>query len=102
MLNGNMQDYVMLDEPVAKYQKYSDVTGKINYSIFKQTSLNVDLMYRKQSGRGIDLNLVTARTELTSAFSHLQLTLGLELYRQNYIGEIINFNGTYLKISRKF
>jgi len=102
MLNGNMQDYVMLDKPEPEYQKYTDVSGKAIYTLFKQTSLNVDLMYRKQKGSGIDLDLFTAKTEITSTMSRLNLTLGVEVYRRNYVGEILNFKGTYVKIVRKF
>ena len=102
MLNGNMQDYVMLDEPEAKYQRYIDVTGKVTYALFGQTSVNMDMMYRKQNGRGIDLNLFTAKTEIAFKFNLLFVAVGLELYRQDYISEIINFKGTYVKILRKF
>ena len=102
MLNGNMQDYVMLDEPQPKYQKYMDVTGKLTWNVFRQTRMDLDLMWRKQEGRGIDLNLLTARAEITSTFNKLYFTLGAEIYRRNYIGERINFKGTYLKIVRRF
>jgi hypothetical protein len=102
MLNGNVQDYVMLDKPEPEYQKYMDVTGKAIYTIYKLTSLNVDLMYRKQKGSGIDLDLFTAKTEITSIISRLYVTLGVELYHRNYVGEILNFKGTYIKIVRKF
>ncbi len=102
MLNGNFQDYKMLDEPVVKYQKYMDVTGRCIYSLFKETRLNFDVMYRKQTGRGIDLNLLTAKAEITSAINRLYLTVGAEIYRRNYVGEEINFKGTYVKIVRKF
>ncbi|MFZ4549852.1 MAG: hypothetical protein ACOYN4_20555, partial [Bacteroidales bacterium] len=102
MLNGNLQDYVMLDETEPKYQKYMDVTGKATYSLFNQTQLNLDLMYRKQKGRGIDLDLLSSKLEVTSTMNRLFLTFGLEVYRRNYVGEIINFKGTYIKVIRKF
>jgi hypothetical protein len=102
MLSGNMQNYVMLDGPEPEYQKYMDVTGKVVYSLFKQTQLNLDLMYRNQKGRGIDLDLLSSKLEVTSAMNRLFLTFGLEVYRRNYVGEIINFKGTYIKIIRKF
>jgi hypothetical protein len=101
-LNGNIQDYVMLDKPEPEYQKYMDVTGKATYTIYKQTSLNLDLMYRKQTGRGIDLDLLSAKTEIISSINRLYLTVGLEVYKRNYVGEIINFKGTYFKLVRKF
>ena len=102
MLNCNLQEYVMLDEPEPKYQEYMDITGKANYSLLKQTQLNLDLMYRKQKGRGIDLDLLSSKLEITSAMNRLYLTFGLEVYRRNYVGETINFKGTYIKIIRKF
>jgi hypothetical protein len=102
MLNGNLQDYAMLDEPEPKYQKYMDLTGKLIYSMFARTNLNVDVMYRKQTGRGIDLNLLTAKSEIATSFNALSVTVGAELYRRNYIGEEINFIGAYCKLLRKF
>ena len=101
-LTGNMQDYVMLDEPEAKYQRYLDASGKLIFSLAKQTNLNIDLTYRKQTGRGIELDLLTSKAEVTSIINRLYLTLGIELYRRNYVGEQINFKGAYLKIVRKF
>jgi hypothetical protein len=59
-------------------------------------------MYRKQTGQSIDLNLFTARSEITSQINLLYLTLGVELYKRDYVGEVINFKGTYVKIVRKF
>jgi len=102
MLNGNMQDYVMLDKPEPEYQKYLDVTGKAIYTIYGNTNINLDLMYRKQTGRGIDLDLMTAKTEVTTMRNRLYFTVGLEVYKRNYVGEIINFKGTYFKVVRKF
>lgn len=102
LVNSNLQNYVMLDQPESKYQNFMDVTGKIIYPISKHTNLNVDCMYRKQSGRGIDLNLLTTKTEITSSVNFLLVTLGMEMYRRNYIGEKINFLGTYIKMVRKF
>jgi len=102
MLNGNLQDYVMLNEAETRNQKYLDITGRLIYSFVKQTHLDVDLMYRKQSGRGIDLDLLTSRSEVTSVVNRLYLSVGVELYRRNYVGEKINFKGTYFKIVRKF
>jgi len=102
MLSGNIQDYVMLDKPEPEYQKYMDLTAKTIYTIYKNTNINLDLMYRKQNGRGISLDLMTAKTEVTSSVKLLYITVGLEVYKRNYVGEIINFKGTYFKLVRKF
>lgn len=101
-LNGNMQNYTMLNEPEARVQQYIDVSAKAEYTIIKQTKVNLDVMYRKQSGRGIDLDLVTARLELTSVIYQLFVKAGVEIYRRDYIGDKINLKGTYIQISRKF
>ncbi|MBI2966494.1 MAG: hypothetical protein HYY40_01605 [Bacteroidetes bacterium] len=99
-LNGNMQVYHLVNENIN--QEYSDVAGKIAWTVFKQTKLNFDLMYRKQNGTGIDLDMITAKGEITSVIRQLYLTAGLEWYTRNYIGEKINFKGAYLQLSRKF
>jgi len=59
-------------------------------------------MYRNQAGRGIDLDLITSKLELTSVVYKIYFTLGLEVYNRNYLGEIINFKGVYVQILRKF
>jgi len=101
-MNGNLQNYTMLNEPEAREQQFADVTGKVEYTIINQTRLNLDVMYRKQVGHQIDLDLVTARLEFNSVIHKLYLTAGIEFYRRNYIGERINFKGTYIQISRRF
>ncbi len=102
LINGNLQNYTMLNEPESRIQNYMDVTGKVSYNIIKQTRLNLDVMYRKQQGRGIDLDLLTARLEVTSVIYQLYVTAGIEVYRRNYIGDRLNFKGTYIQISRRF
>ncbi|MBK7214199.1 MAG: hypothetical protein IPH88_13060 [Bacteroidales bacterium] len=102
LLNGNLQDYVMLNDDESRNQRYIDVSGKVSYNVFRQTNLNMDIMYRNQSGRGIDLDLFTGRAEVTSTINRLYLAGGVEVYRRNYIGEKINFKGAYIKLIRKF
>jgi hypothetical protein len=102
MLNGDIQNYEMMEEADANYQKYMNATAKIIYHLIRQTNLNIDLMYRKQSGSNIDLSLITAKTEISSYINNLNLTLGFELYKRNYVGEKINFKSVFVKIIRKF
>ena len=102
VLNGNMQNYTMLNEPTARIQRYADVNGRIEYAFARQSKVTCDLMYRKQTGRDIDLDLFTGRLEISSVIYKLYLTGGVEFYRRNYVGERINFKGTYLQIARKF
>lgn len=102
MLNGDIQNYEMMEEADANYQKYMNATAKIIYHLIRQTNLNIDLMYRKQTGSNIDLSLITAKTEISSYINNLNLTLGFELYKRNYVGEKINFKSVFVKIIRKF
>lgn len=102
MLTGNIQDYVMLDKPEPEYQKYMDFSSKAIYPVYKSTNINLDLMYRKQTGRGIDLDLMTAKAEINSSYNRLYVAAGVEVYKRNYVGETINFKGIYFKLVRKF
>jgi len=102
MLTANKQDYVMLDQPEPEYQKYLDFSSKAIYTVYKSTNVNLDLMYRKQTGRGIDLDLMTAKAEINSSFNRLYVAAGVEVYKRNYVGETINFKGIYFKLVRKF
>lgn len=99
-LNGNLSDYYFRDS--GRDQVYSNVFGKISYRIRPQTKLNFDFGYRKQAGREIDLDLITARTELNTKVRQLYITLGLEMFRRRYIGDKMNFIGTFFQIERKF
>ena len=81
---------------------YTDVSAKGVYRIFDLTKASLDLGYRKQIGNGIDLGLLTARFELTSQIRQLFLTLGIEKYNRNFLGEINNYNGLYFRLIRKF
>jgi hypothetical protein len=102
MLNGTLQDYTMLENTEPEYQKYLDVNGKLTYHMVRNTDVNLDLMYRKQTGRGIDLDLLMGKAEVVSAFNRLFVSVGVEVYRRNYVGEQINFKGAYAKLVRKF
>jgi len=99
-LNGNFRDIVRIDR--IDNQQYLDITGRAAYSFNPQTKLNLDLGYRNQEGRQIELDMVTARTEFTTLYRQLYFTAGLELFRRTYVGEILNFNGAYFKVERKF
>lgn len=99
-LNGNMQDYELINEN--EIQKYSDVTGKIVYSLSKQIRINLDCMYRNQSGRGIDLSMITAKSELIANIRQLNLIFGVEFYKRNYVDENLHFRGTYFSLTRRF
>jgi len=99
--NGNINHYLKISD--RKNELYSDISGKIAYNINAETKLNFELSYRNQNGYQIDLELLTGKTELTMAIRKILLTIGIEIYRRDYLKrETINFNGAYINIIRKF
>lgn len=99
-LNFNLRDYEMITEQIN--QTFADFSGRISYNIGSRSKLNLESNYRKQQGRQIDLDLLTLRSEYSTAIRQLYFTVGLEMYRRNYLNEEINLTGGYLKIARKF
>jgi hypothetical protein len=99
-LNANYRDYKMLDDNTL--QKYTDVAGNISYLISGQTKVTLELGYRKQVGTGIDLNLLTARSEFTANYRKLYFKAGVEVYKRLYLNDNINFFGAYIEVVRSF
>ncbi len=100
VLNGNWRNHV-LDEYDEKLQ-YADLNGRITYMLTMFSQIRAEGGYRFQNGRGIDLNLTNLRMEYTTRFKQLFFTLGMELYRRDFSGEQINYNGAYARVERKF
>ena len=98
--NGNLMDYYMIDEKLNRI--YSDVTGNLSYYLSANSSINLQLLYRKQVGEDIDLDLYTGLTEFKTLFRKFEITAGIEFYKRNYLNEIRNFKGVYLQLLRKF
>lgn len=98
--NGNLMDYYMIDEELNRL--YSDVTGNVSYYLSGSSSINLQLLYRKQVGEGIDLDLFTGLTEFKTMFRKFEIIAGIEFYKRNYLYEIRNFKGAYLQLMRKF
>lgn len=99
-LNGNIRDYNMLDENIKRI--YSDISGKAVYEFTPTTKLDLMVGYRHQDGPGIDLNLLTASTKFETIYRKLVLTVGLDLYRREYLGDDTNYYGGYIQLVRKF
>ncbi len=99
-INGNFRDYYLTDEDIR--QLFTDISAKAVYRIFDLTKTSLEIGYRNQSGTGIDLDLLTAKLEITTQFHQLYATLGFEKYNRNFLGEINNYNGIFFKLVRKF
>ncbi len=83
-------------------QKYSDISGRINYKINRNSSLLMHGGYRMQDGHGIDLNLTTMRGEYRYRWRKTYYVAGAEVYRRDFSGEKINYNGFYFRFERTF
>lgn len=83
-------------------QTYSNVTGKVTYRINNKSKLQLNLGYRKQEGKQIDLDLLTVKSEFTTAYRKLFFKLGLEMYKRIYVGTETLYKGTYFQIERRF
>jgi hypothetical protein len=99
-VNANYRDYKMLDDNTV--QKYTDLAGNVSYMISQQTKVTLELGYRKQVGQGIDLNLLTARSEFTANYRKLFFKVGVEVYKRLYLNDNINFFGAYFEVVRSF
>ena len=100
LLNCNRQEYHMINENLN--QIFNDVIGKVTYQITRKTAFNIESMYRKQQGAGIDLDLITGTAELTTSFRQIYISLKAEVYKREFISEKIYFRGGFLTISRRF
>ncbi|NOX85829.1 MAG: hypothetical protein GXO86_07690 [Chlorobi bacterium] len=100
-LVGNLRYYITIAD--RRDETYGDVSARIAYSFTRNIKLNLELSYREQNGYEIGLNYLIAKTELNMVVRKLYITLGLEVYRRNYLNrEILNFNGAYVTVIRKF
>ncbi len=96
--NHHIRDLTATNE----IQKFTDVSARLVYSVNQQSSVSLSGGHRYQVGRGIDLNLTNVVAEYNLYYRSFNFIAGLELYRRNFSGEKINYNGGYIRIQRIF
>ncbi len=99
-LRANWRDYELIAEN--ERQQFADIAGRFSYLLGLNSQINLDGGYRFQEGRGVDLRLTNLRTEYSTRYRNIFVSIGLEIYRRNFSGEQINYNGGYVKVERKF
>ncbi len=99
-VNGNVRDYRMIADEVD--QLYANASGKLTWTIRPGMRWSLSGGYLRQRGRNIDLDLLTSRTEFTTSYRSLYLSVGLEMYRRIYRESQFIFNGAYVQITRRF
>jgi len=99
-VRGNRRTYKLLSKN--EKQNITDISGRVAYLLGAYSRASLDGGYRFQEGRGLDLNLSNLRAEFSTRFRAVYMTFGLEMYRRNFAGEKIDYNGGYVKVERKF
>lgn len=99
-LNANGREYKLVSDEIS--QKYWDILIGGSYDANSKTKALCNIGYRYQTGRNMNLEMFTFRTELFHAFRNFETKLGFEFLKRNYIGEKVKFNNVYINISRKF
>ena len=83
-------------------QKYSDISGKLDYRLSEMFNFKIDGGYRLQKGKGINMELFTFRGEIGVLIRQINIKLGVENYTRNYLEEKLNYISGYMKIERNF
>ena len=99
-LNGDLR-YMTLTEENIK-QNSANVAARLALSLKYNTKISLQGSYMFQDYQNIKLNLIMAGIEATTSVRKIFFTLGLQLYKRNYLNEKIYYNGGYVQISRRF
>jgi len=100
-VNGTVRNYQMIIQE-GKKQQYYNLTGTATYSINQRTKLNIHGSYLEQSGDGIDLNLFTSRMEFSTRFLQIYIKASIELYKNKFYAEELDYKRFAIQILRKF
>lgn len=98
-LSANQRYFTLTDEKGD--QEFMDISAMLNYSLGMYSKLNFTGNYRRQKGTGIDLDLTTLRSEFSTRYRQVYLSLGLEWYNRIFYGEKIRYSNGYIRLSRK-
>ncbi|MCK5075024.1 MAG: hypothetical protein KAR38_01555, partial [Calditrichia bacterium] len=73
-ITGNHRNYDYINED--ENQKYTNIAGRVNYLVNKNSKLKLEGGYRLQDGRGIELNIATLRSEYSYRYRQTFYTIG--------------------------
>ena len=97
---ANYQKYKF--STIDEQQDYADLSSKLGYRINSWSSVNMEGGYRLQSGNGIDLNILNLRAEYIAVFYQVTLTIGIEAYHRDFMSEINDYKGVFVRVERRF
>ncbi len=98
--NADMLDRLMLDE--AQRRQDIEFSCKLAYAVNENIVVNTDYSYRKMTGRGINLDLQTAKLVVSANVRKLHLSLGTDFYLSSYFSTKISYKGAYIQLIRNF
>ena len=99
-LNSDWHDMQMINESARRED--IDVSFKVAYNISRNLKVDADYMYRSMQGRGLDLEVHTARLEITSTTNKFYFSVGSDVYISKNYSNYMNYKGTYIQVSRNF
>jgi hypothetical protein len=99
-LSGNWRDMQMTNEDTRRED--IDVSFKMAYSIFRNVKVDLDYMYRTMKGRGLNLDVQTAKLEVTANLNKLFFSIGSDYYLSRNYSSYLDYKGTYIQITRSF
>ena len=98
--NGNISDYKKLND--LQNVRYMDMYGSVLYQFNHQLSLSGTLSYLDQTGVGIDMNLISFRTEFIANIHKLRFSASYNKYDRSIFSEQIVFNAFNIQLARRF
>ncbi len=100
-LMGNVRYYFKIGNRVE--EMYASVSGRMAYSFNSKMKLNMEFGYHNQKGYQINLDYLTAGTELTIIIRKINISIGADVYKRNYLNlNKTDFNGAHFSVARIF
>ncbi len=99
-LIASRKKFQRLDQESTEF--YMDVYGGLTYKINPRSKVDVNIGYRNQQGRLLDLDLFTARLQYSVSFRLISMNVGGSIYRRDYLEEAIDYNNFYVQLMRRF
>ncbi len=99
-VTGNYRQYILVDDN--DEQTFRDISARLIYNLAYRTHVKFDGSYRFQSGRTIDLDLLTFRGEFSTFYRELKISVGFETFKRDFFEEQLNYSSGYLRLERKF
>ena len=99
-LTASRKRFVRLDQD--RTEIYADLYGGLTWQINHRSKVDVNVGYRDQKGRQVDLELFTTRVQYSISFRLISINVGGAVFRRDYLEETMDYNNVYIQIMRRF